>query len=61
MSLPTVVASRIYKAQRDEVADAEGSLLTFEKFPHGMPMSPGRNFFIAELMVVICLYIKNED
>lgn len=34
MSLPTVVASRIYKAQRDDVSDAEGNLLTFEKFPH---------------------------
>jgi alkaline phosphatase len=37
MSLPTVVASRIYKAQQESqgsVTDAEGNLLTFESFPH---------------------------
>ena len=35
MSLPTLTASRIYKAQVEmKVNDAEGSLLTFETFPH---------------------------
>ena len=35
MSLPTVTAGRIYKAQQiDNLKDAEGNLLTFEKFPH---------------------------
>ena len=35
MSLPTVTAGRIYKAQQiTKEKDAEGSLLTFEKFPH---------------------------
>jgi alkaline phosphatase len=35
MSLPTITASRIYKAQQiTKNKNAEGSLLTFEKFPH---------------------------
>ena len=34
MSLPTVVASRIYKAQLNNATDAEGNLLSFEKFPN---------------------------
>jgi alkaline phosphatase len=39
MSLPTLTASRIYKAQyearkKGQTANGEESLLTFEKFPH---------------------------
>jgi len=40
MSLPTLTASRIYKAQYEarkvnKTANGEESLLFFEKFPHG--------------------------
>ena len=34
MSLPTVTASRIFKAQHTGIPDAEGNLLSFEKFPN---------------------------
>ena len=34
MSLPTVTAARIYKAQKEGRSNSEGSLLFFETFPH---------------------------